>query len=180
MLTTENMSFAQVSTTHPPFLTSKHDHHILKSFKFYAICVSIEAILLIIAAVRSLIIVKRHTPFTVCYMIIGIIICSNLFFLIAGAILLFTNDLYSQGTLISEAVCICLIQLNDIVNIIFVRKQWLTTRKLLYRQAITKDSQNYFAKQIRYHRWSFDILSIFILVFVCLCTWAYYKINDKY
>ena len=83
MLTTENMSFAQVSTTHPPFLTSKHDHHILKSFKFYAICVSIEAILLIIAAVRSLIIVKRHTPFTVCYMIIGIIICSNLFFLIA-------------------------------------------------------------------------------------------------
>lgn len=61
----------------------------------------------------------------------------------------------------------------------FVRRQWLTTRKQLYRQAVTQDSQEYFKKQIKRHNLFFISMSIFFIVFLALCSIAYYLSNKK-
>ena len=85
----------------------------------------------------------------------------------------------STTVIVVETVCCFMINLQCLINIMFVRRQWLTTRKQLYRQAITTTDKERYRKQIKLHRLLFMLLEVGFVLFLGVTCLAYYKINEK-
>jgi len=54
----------------------------LPAYKYFFVISSIESVMLMIFAVRCWLLVRKHEPFRICYIIIGIVFVSNFFFLL--------------------------------------------------------------------------------------------------
>ena len=131
-------------------------------------------------SVRSFIVIKRNQVNLIHYQIVGLVFFSNFFSLILRIIVNFwQNPKESNGLLVIESICIALINFNSLINIFFVRKQWLTTRKLLYRQAVFTPKKEFYRKQIKMHRLYFQALQGIISVFSIAAGICYYMINYK-
>ena len=110
-------------------------------------------------SVRSYFVVRRHVIFLVSYQIIGLVFFSNFFSLIMRICIYSWKDPSTQnGLLIVESICISLINSQCLIEIFFVRKQWLTTRKQLYRQSVLPSDKEFYRKQIVRHRYLFQAL----------------------
>ena len=72
-----------------------------------------------------------------------------------------------------------MVNLNSLIDIFFVRKQWLTTRKLLYRQAVFTPKKEFYRKQIKMHRMYFQALQVVIFLFAIAAGICYFMINYK-
>lgn len=107
----------------------------LKAFKYFQYFAIGDTICLCFLSFMCLYIVRKHQPFLVCYQIIGLVILSSIFFLLNQVFIVYF-DQNSQNALISETICCAFVNLQILINVLFVRKQWLTTRKIRYRQSI--------------------------------------------
>ena len=128
-----------------------------------------------IFAVRCLLLVRKHQPFLICYIIIGIVFVSNFFFLLKQLLISFAEQ---TNTIIAiESVCTSLVNLQVLTNILFVQRQWLSTRRQLYRMSITPASRELYRKQYQRHKCYFNLLHIFFVLFLGVGAVAYYFLN---
>lgn len=85
------------------------------------------SVVVICVSLWCYVMVRRHTSFSVSYQVIGIIMFSNLAFL--GNQLFIRYAKPTETALAIEAVFVFFCNIQCIVDILFVRKQWITTRK---------------------------------------------------
>lgn len=112
-----------------------------------------------------------------CYAIIGIVFFSNLVFLLNQGLIALNNQ--NEVIITFEAICAFFINTQDIINILFVQRQWITTRRQLYRQSITPQQKEYFRKQIKRHNLTFMGLQVFMLVALLVASIAFYFSNIR-
>jgi hypothetical protein len=64
----------------------------LPAYIYFFVISSTESIMLMIFAVRCWLLVRKHQPFLICYIIIGIVFVSNFFFLLKQLIINFAPE----------------------------------------------------------------------------------------
>ena len=114
---------------------------------------------------------------SLCYQVISLVIISNIFGILNHVLIEFVS--VSKGALASEAICVFFVNLASLINILFVKRQWITTRKQLYRQAVTVECKEKFRNQIKVHTWLFNAVLIIQFAMVVSASITYYIINYK-
>ena len=65
---------------------------------------------------------------------------SNVAYIIQTFLIQVVDSSKSDIGLVVNSILIYLVNLQTLCNVLFVQQQWLTTRKQLLRQAVTRDS----------------------------------------
>ena len=89
-------------------------------------------------------IVRQSFAITLCYQVIGLVVITNLFGLINHVLIEFLNP--SDLAIALETVCVYIVNYSSLINILFVKRQWITTRKQFFRQAVTVECKKMYLR----------------------------------
>ena len=84
-------------------------------------------IILTAGAVWVFIVIKNHTTFSTSYQVIALIFIGNIAFLGNQLFIKYADQ--NTATIAIEACFVFLCNIQCLIDILFVRKQWITTRK---------------------------------------------------
>ena len=146
------------------------------AYTIYQWFICIFSIGIVFLCIYCILLIRKHESFRVCYYIIGLVAFNNIAFVINQIVVALTVP--NHFWLVVEAVLFFMVNLQCLVNIIFVQRQWITTRNQLYRQEFLPSKKAEIRSQIRRHNCVFYSMQAFYITALFVLSIMFFKVNE--